>query len=321
MIFTVFEARDTMNNTDWQNPFSGMFHTLGLWASSGRADAERVAAGAERLRGWGLEVVFPQLPGDPRRYLSAADAVRIAHLHELLGNRRVEAILAVRGGFGVTRLLDDIDWAAVRQRDLPAIGYSDFTGFLLAAWKRGCRHLVHGPMLCPDLSRKPLTPEEAAGARAALQSLAACLRGDERLLPSSAVPLVLRAGQARGPLVPANLSLLTALLGTAHWPELDGCILVIEDVNEAAHRVDRMLTQLRSAGILRRLAGLAFGQFTAGEDNGYLPEVLADFAEAVPGPVVADLPFGHVAHTISLPVGAVAIIDTAADPASRLRRG
>ena len=107
---------------------------------------------------------------------------------------------------------------------------------------------------------------------------------------------------------------------SAFIPETER-ILVIEDVNEAAHRVDRMLTQLRSAGILRRLAGLAFGQLTAGEDNGYLPEVLADFAEAVPGPVVADLPFGHVAHTISLPVGAVATIDTAAAPASRLRRG
>ncbi|HPY89122.1 MAG TPA: LD-carboxypeptidase [Lentisphaeria bacterium] len=310
-----------MNNTDWQNPFSGMFHVIGLWASSGRADAERVAVGIERLLGWGLEVVVPQLPGDPLRYLAAADSVRLAHLHELLANRRVEAILAVRGGFGVTRLLDDIDWAVVRQRDLPTIGYSDFTGFLLAAWKQGCQRLVHGPMLCPDLSRKPLTPEEAAGAQAAMQSLAACLRGDERLLPSSALPLVLRPGQARGPLVPANLSLLTALLGTAHWPELDGCILVVEDVNEAAHRVDRMLTQLRSAGVLCSLAGLAFGQFTAGEDSEYLPEALADFADAVPGPVLAGLPFGHVPHTISLPVGATAIIDTAAAPSHRLQRG
>ncbi len=309
-----------MNNADWQNPFSGMFHVIGLWASSGRADAERVAVGAERLRGWGMEVVVPQLPGDPQRYLAAADDVRLAHLHELLANRRVEAILAVRGGFGVTRLLDDIDWAAVRQRDLPTIGYSDFTGFLLAAWKQGCQRLAHGPMLCPDFGRKPLTPEEA-GSQAAMQSLAACLRGDERLLPLSSSPLALRPGRARGPLVPANLSLLTALLGTAHWPELAGCILVIEDVNEAAHRVDRMLTQLRSAGVLRRLAGLAFGQFTAGEDSEYLPEVLADFADAVPGPVLADLPFGHVAHTISLPVGAIATIDTTAAPASRLRRG
>ncbi|NMA40421.1 MAG: LD-carboxypeptidase [Lentisphaerae bacterium] len=310
-----------MNNIGWQNPFSGIFHVIGLWAASGRADAARVAVGTERLRDWGVEVVVPQLPGEPRRYLAAADEVRLAHLHELLANRRVEAILAVRGGFGVTRLLDDIDWAAVRQRNLPAIGYSDFTGFLLAAWKQGCQRLVHGPMLCPDLSRKPLTPEEAAGAQAAMQSLTACLRGDERLLPLSASPIVLRPGQARGPLVPANLSLLTALLGTAHWPELDGCILVLEDVNEAAHRVDRMLTQLRSAGVLRGLAGLAFGQFTAGEDSEYLPEVLADFADAVPGPVLADLPFGHVAHTISLPVGALATIDTTAAPASRLQRG
>jgi muramoyltetrapeptide carboxypeptidase len=266
-----------------------------------------------------MTVVVPEAPGGARRYLAASDAARAAQLHELLADRRVEVILAVRGGFGVTRLLDDLDWQAVRRRNLPAIGYSDFTAFLLAAWRHGCDRLVHGPMLCPDFCRKLLTEAERADTQAALRSLAACLRGSRQLLPSSAAPLVLRAGRARGPLAPANLSLLTALLGTGHLPDLNGCILVVEDVNEAAHRIDRMLTQLRAAGILPRLAGLAFGQFTAGEDSAYLPEIMAEAAAVVPGPVLAGLPFGHVAPTISLPVGAAAEIDTGAAPPERLR--
>lgn len=304
----------------WKNPFAGHFQRLGIWSASGNLDQGRMAIGLERLRQWQMEVIMPPLASKPQRYLAGMDSARVGQLEALLRDERVEALLAMRGGFGVTRILDDLDWEAVRRRNLPAIGYSDFTGFLMAAWKQGCRHLVHGPMLSPDFCRQPETPQEMRAVSASLNSLASCLRGEVEFLPASAKTVVLREGVAQGPLVPANLSLLTALLGTAHWPDLRGCILVLEDVNEATHRIDRMLSQLRSAGILRQLAGMAFGQFTNGEDSEFLSEVLAEYAALVPGPVLTELPFGHVPHTVSLPVGTQASLETAAPPGKQLRR-
>ncbi len=128
--------------------------------------------------------------------------------------------------------------------------------------------------------------------------------------------LPLRDGRARGPLIPVNLAVLNSLLGTPHCPDLTGCILVIEDVNEAAYRVDRYLNQLRQARVLGRLAGLVTAQFSQCDDAEYLPEVFADFAGCVNGPVASGLPFGHAFPSLSLPVGMQAALTVEGTEAS-----
>ncbi|MBN2450274.1 MAG: LD-carboxypeptidase [Lentisphaeria bacterium] len=123
----------------------------------------------------------------------------------------------------------------------------------------------------------------------------------------------LRQGTVTGPLFPANLAVLASLAGTAHWPDLRGAVLVLEDIHEAAYRVDRCLNQLDAVGCLGTVGGLVFGQFTDAEDAQWLPEVFADFAGRVRGPVAAGLGFGHVFPSLSLPVGCMARLDVGAE--------
>jgi muramoyltetrapeptide carboxypeptidase len=116
---------------------------------------------------------------------------------------------------------------------------------------------------------------------------------------------------AQGPLFGGNLAMLASLCGTGDQPTARGRVLFLEDVGEPAYRVDRMLLQLRRSGVLEAVAGLALGRFTgAGEDDeAAVAGVLREYAEALGVPCVADLPFGHVAHNCTLPVGVTARLD------------
>ncbi len=285
---------------DLLSPFPPGIRTLGLFAPAGVPEPERLARGLDRLRSWGLELVYPGA-NDPReRFLAGTDALRAERLHELLADPRIDALLAVRGGYGCARLLDRLDWDLLRERDLPLIGYSDLTALHLAAYGHGYRRGIFGPMVASDLGREPATAEEEEALAGSLASFQAVLNGEPQTFPGLAC---LRPGEAAGPLMPANLSVLASLVGTPHQPDLSGAILVIEDVNEAAYRIDRYLRQLDQGGILGRLAGLVYGQFSKTEDAEWLPGVLADYAGRIAGPVAAGLEFGHAFPSASLPAG------------------
>lgn len=285
---------------DLPSPFPSRIRTLGLFAPAGVPEPARLAPGLARLRSWGLELVYPGA-NDPReRFLAGTDALRVRRLHELLADPRLDALMAVRGGYGCARLLDQIDWDLLQKRNLPLIGYSDLTALHLAAYGHGYRQGVFGPMVASDLGREPATAEEEKALAGSLASFHAVLNGERQTFPGLAC---LRPGEATGPVVPANLSVLASLVGTPHQPALAGAILVIEDVNEAAYRIDRYLLQLDQGGILHQLAGLVCGQFSQTDDAEWLPGVLADYASRIPGPVVAGLEFGHAFPSVSLPAG------------------
>jgi muramoyltetrapeptide carboxypeptidase len=118
-------------------------------------------------------------------------------------------------------------------------------------------------------------------------------------------------GRVEAPLVGGNLSILASMCGTRHALDARGCILFLEDVSEPAYRLDRMLQQLLASGRLDDIAGLAFGRFTESpdQDASLVGQVLAELAERLGVPCVADLPFGHVAHNCTLPVGGRALLD------------
>ena len=282
------------------SPFPPEIRTIGLFAPAGVPEPARLARGMARLREWGLELVYPGA-NDPReRFLAGSDALRLRRLHELLANPRVDALLAVRGGYGCARLLDGIDWDRLRERNLPLIGYSDLTALHLAAYGHGCRRGVFGPMVVSDFGREPANPDEETALAGSLTSCHAVLTGAAQTFTGLAC---LRPGETTGPLVPANLSVLASLVGTPHLPDLSGVILVLEDVRESAYRIDRYLLQLDQGGVLGRVSGLVFAQFSQTEDVEWLPGVLADYAGRVAGPVAAGLDFGHAFPSVSLPVG------------------
>ncbi len=300
---------------DVPNPFPRHVRTVGVFCPSGIPEPARLERGLARLRAWGLEVVLASQPR-PERFLAAPDDVRAETLNLLVRDARVDLLLAARGGYGSGRILDQIDFEALRQRAVPMVGYSDITALHLAAYGAGYRCGVAGPMVCGALAKDPADEAAAVALGRVLGSLRQVLAGEA--FEAGAGLRVFRQGSAAGPLLPANLSVLTSLAGTPYLPDLTGVILVLEDVNEAAYRVDRYLNQLLYAGCLGQLAGLVYGQFTEGEDAQWLPDVFADFARHIRGPVAGGLEFGHGFPSLSLPVGRQAQLE--AGPAGAVLR-
>lgn len=237
-------------------------------------------------------------------YLAGTDSERLTDLNDALADDAIDAVWCVRGGYGAMRILDGVDYAAMRRRPKPIIGYSDITALHAAIGSRCETVTFHGPT-----ARAALTPFSRSSLERALAGGDSCGQA-----PNAET---LRAGRARGRLVGGNLALLASLAGTPYEPDYDGAILVVEDVNESVYRIDRMLTQLRLAGRLGHCAGIAFGQFTdipvdAPEESlgaRTLRDVLSETAATVAVPCIAGVPVGHVADQWTLPLGATVVLD------------
>ena len=213
------------------------------------------------------------------------DATRAADVNWAIAHPEVKAIWSIRGGYGAVRMVDAIDWNALRAQPKWLIGFSDFTLLLGHAFQQG---------LCAVHSWMPI--QLPTSTPKSLESLADLLRGTPHVLSAPAHSLQ-RPGQTEGPLVGGNLSVLYSMLGSPSFPNLQGCILALEDLDEYRYHLDRMFWGLKRAGVLEGLAGVAVGSFSDMKDNA-LPfgkEPLEIVAEALPPsiPVALGLPFGH----------------------------
>ena len=184
-------------------------------------------------------------------YFAGTDEQRLADLNGALNDPDVDAIWCIRGGYGVTRILDGVDFDALARRPRPLIGYSDITAVLNAALHHAGVVTFHAPMArvaMPPFSRRHFERVLAAAEPAGrLDRLPA---PPDVLLPKENRITALRGGVAEGPLLGGNLSLVQCLVGTPHLPDLEGAILFLEDVGEDLYRVDRMLAHLRTVGLL-----------------------------------------------------------------------
>ncbi|MBQ6471410.1 MAG: LD-carboxypeptidase [Victivallales bacterium] len=288
-----------MENLELTNPFPKNIRTVGVFSLSSKTNDGRRERGLARLASWGLSIQEPPLSTPPVRNLAASDAARAEQFNALLADDTVDALMGMRGGYGVTRLLERLDWETLRRRNLPVIGYSDVSALHLVAWAHGGRNQIHGPMVYGELGRA----ETGEAMRDSCNSLGLALAGTPFPILSHTHLETLRPGHADGQVVPVNLSLLQALLGTPWMPDLSRCILAVEDIHEPAHAIDRIFTQLASAGVLKRLAGLMLGQFIGGEDAEYLPGLFREVAGQIQGPVVAGVHFGHGWPSMSIRVG------------------
>jgi muramoyltetrapeptide carboxypeptidase len=235
-------------------------------------------------------------------YLAGTDEERTSDFNAALRNDGVDGIWCLRGGYGAMRILDALDYDAMRRNPRPLLGYSDITALHCAVSARCGVVSYHAPTARADLtefSRHSLV-------RAVVEQVDSC--------GSAPLARTVRGGRAAGRLVGGNLALLAALAGTPYAPDYTDAILVLEDVGEANYRIDRMLRQLRLAGAFDRLAGIAFGQFTEGVDpldteSCALDEILRDAADAARVPAVAGIPLGHIDDQWTVPLGARAELD------------
>ncbi len=227
-----------------------------------------------------------------QRYLAGSDERRLRELESALSTADAKAVFCARGGYGVMRLLERLEGAAIASK--PVVGFSDITA-LHALLQRAGRVSIHGPVVT-QLGRLGRETHER------LFSLL------ETAAPAPPLPgaATVVGGTAEGPLLGGNLAVLTRLLGTPYLPPLEGAVLLLEDVGERPYQLDRMWTHLALAGVFRKVRGIALGSFTRCEekDADYSgAEVLRELAASTGLPCAAGFAIGHGERNEPVPLG------------------
>lgn len=251
-------------------------------------------------RGW--RVLASDTCFERHQRFAGDDDARVAEFQRFCTDRSLDLVLAARGGYGMTRLLGRLDFDAIRKANRVICGYSDFTAFNLAYLAQSGGTSLHGPS-ASDLGAA--SPDGAT----VHEFFSVIDRGSHSVVFEAGGP----ACDAHGVLWGGNLALVCALLGTPYFPRIRNGILFLEDVNEPAYKIERMLLQLAHAGVLHKQRAIVLGAFDPvtpmPNDNGYSLASAIDFIRAQVGtPIITGLPFGHVARKLTLPVGVTAEI-------------
>ena len=286
--------------------------SLTLYAPAGvLAKAAPLKLAARRLTALGFEVQIDAAALARHQRFAGDDDTRLAALHRV-ATQAPGIALAARGGYGLTRLLDRIDWKLIArsiEHGTRWVGHSDLTALqlgLLAQPKFGAQAITWaGPLACEDFGRSA----DAGGVDEVtrdcfLEAMSGALE---------AVGFRTEAGfdglEVRGTLWGGNLCMVNSLLGTKHLPRIKGGVLFLEDVNEHPYRIERNLLQLHQAGVLDAQKAIVLGEFSAWRksplDRGYtLKTVVRHLRSITRTPILAGLPFGHVPTKVTMPVGA-----------------
>ncbi len=281
--------------------------TLTLYTPAGvvpRAPPLRLAA--RRLGALGFQVALDEAALARHQRFGGDDDTRLAALHRVA--RAAPSIaMATRGGYGITRLLERIDWKLLArsvQAGTRWVGYSDLTALQMGLLAHTGAQSWAGPMALDDFGRS----EEDGGVDEVTRDCFTEAMGGELEAVGFRTGPGFDGLAVRGLLWGGNLCMLTTLLGTPHWPEVKGGVLFLEDVNEHPYRVERNLLHLQQAGVLARCKAVVLGAFSAWKpvplDRGYgMEAVLARLRSVTKVPILTGLPFGHVSPKVSLPVG------------------
>ncbi|MEO8296952.1 MAG: LD-carboxypeptidase [Burkholderiales bacterium] len=261
---------------------------------------------ARRLAAMGFEVLVDEQATARHQRFAGDDETRLATLHRV-ADRAPSVALATRGGYGLTRLLDRIDWARLArsvEQGTRWVGHSDMTVLQLGLLAHAKAVTWAGPLALEHFGR---TEVEGGVDDITQACFSEAMHGELEAVGFRSEPgfdgLALR-----GTLWGGNLTMVCSLLGTAHWPKVKGGILFLEDVNEHPYRVERMLLQLHQAGVLSAQRAVVLGSFAGWRksplDRGYtLKSAIEQVRSVCDVPVLTGLPFGHQATLVTLPVG------------------
>jgi muramoyltetrapeptide carboxypeptidase len=261
---------------------------------------------AKRLAALGYQVQLDDAALARFQRFGGDDEVRLAALHRVASEAPAIA-MATRGGYGLTRLLDRIDWPLLArsvERGTRWVGYSDLTALQLGLLRHGGNESWAGPTAVDDFGR----PEALGGVDDVTEACFNEAMSGELEAVGFRTTVGFDGLAVSGRLWGGNLCVLMALLGTPHWPRVKGGVLFLEDVNEQPYRVERMLLQLHQAGVLNAQKAVLLGDFTVRTkspmDRGYSMRKAIDHVRALTTtPILTGLPFGHIVTKVSLPVG------------------
>ena len=251
-------------------------------------------------------------------YFAGIDEQRAADLNGMFADPQVRAIHCVRGGWGCARLLPLLDWKTIARNPKILLGFSDITALLLSLHAKTGFVTFHGPV-----GRSQWNPFNVAYMKRVLQEGEAVTFENLKEIGEDHLTIVenrvqtLHPGMARGRLLGGNLTVLASLVGSGYLPDWDGCILFLEDVEEAPYRIDRMLTQLRLAGILQKARAVIWGHCTdclpgAGFGSLTVTDVLHDHVKPLGVPAWSGAMIGHIDRQFTLPVGSEVEVDATA---------
>lgn len=280
--------------------------TIGLVSpASPPSSGEKIEKGVRYLEHLGYRVEVGKHVLDQNGYLAGSDEDRAADFNAMIRAKTVKAVFAIRGGYGTPRILPLIDFAALRRNPKILVGYSDLTALQLAAYRKMGLVTFSGPMAGVEMWNgiDPYTEEHFW-----------------RLITSAAPPGVLAnppeenlgfsgSRNVSGKLLGGNLSLVISILATPYSPQYERSLLVLEEVDEAPHRVDRMFTQLFHSGILNKISALILGHFTdcrpvdPSKPSLTVDQVLRDVINKLSIPVIINLQYGHIPKKLTIPFG------------------
>ena len=273
--------------------------------ASSTDDSSLIESGIKYIEHMGYRTILGQNVGKCNGYLAGTDEERIQDIHSMFSNKRVKAIICLRGGYGAFRLLDKIDYQIIGKNPKIFVGFSEITALQMAFLKKAGLITFAGPMILPNFSKEisPFTEENFwqiitfAGKPDKIK-----YRLTERL-PS------LNPGKTIGRIVGGNLSVFTSLIGTEYLPGLKNKVFLIEDISEPPYKIDRMLNQLRLNGIFDKINGIIIGKFIDCHEPDKqkktltTDEVLMDYLKRTKLPTVYNFPHGHIKDFMTIPFG------------------
>ncbi len=288
--------------------------TIGIVAPGAPADVDSLENGISRIESEGFQVRPAGNLRSSHGFTAGSRPERLRELIRLFSDPDVDAIICARGGQGAIHLVSSL----VRQLEDVSpkrfIGYSDVTVLQMGLLSRLGWITFSGPMVATEFGTDALTPEAE---RQFWSALGKAPEKDAFFLEPGRPLSVWHPGEATGPLIGGCLSLVCSLIGTPFFPDPTGCVLLLEEVDEAPYRIDRMLYQIRLAGVFERIDGLVLGNFSHcfdedGSEEVTLRRLVEDATTGHDVPIIADFPYGH--HTPAfrtVPFGAPVHLQTA----------
>ncbi len=289
--------------------------TIGLVSPAGITyETVRLDIIEETLDVLGLKMKLGEHVMDRWGYFAGTDENRAADLNRMFADDAVDGIFALHGGWGSARVLDHLDYDVIQQNPKVFLGYSDITALLLAMYARTGLVTFHGPngnSIWNTFSADYLKELVFNGAQVRYSNP---VDEADSLAPVAYRTRTIHGGKASGRLVGGNLTVLTAILGSNALPDWENHILFLEDIGEAVYRVDRMMTQLKLAGVLDKISGFVFGACTdCKADSGYssftLNEVIDQHIKPLGIPAYTGAMIGHIKNKFTIPVGVSAEVD------------
>lgn len=289
--------------------------TIAVVSPASAPKPEKLRRGIDYLNRKGFSVKEGAHLWGKNKYLSGSGDEQISDLHAAFDDPDVHLIICSRGGYGTPRYLDRLDYDLIRNNPKFLVGYSDITALQCALGVHADLVTVSGPMVAVEMAEEPQI--DAYTESFFWDMITQPLSGQLLSNPADIVFKTVSSGIGEGPLVGGCLSLFDNLLGTPHFPDVAGGIMILEDIGENVQHIDRMLSQFKLAGFFHgagRINGLVLGQFIdawekAEEDDFSLDELIRDIIGEVDFPIVSNWAYGHTSRKMSIPLGANARLD------------